>query len=132
MTIAVPTELSRCGGARSSRSQRKCQETSHVEPSILSRNATSQPVYIQRSSVWLTGRPGLPGVMYASHSQRIVAIGWASAFPREPGAGGTARAVAAGTDGAATADLPRVGRRGAQTLTVERAESRPLEWRRYG
>src|SRR3954452_12080622 len=106
MTTAVPTELSRCGGARSSRSHLKCHETSQDEPSILSRKATSQPVYIQRSSVWLTGRPGLPGVMYASHSQRIVATGCASAFPREPGAGGTARAVAAGADGTATVVLP--------------------------
>src|SRR3954453_9683634 len=111
MTTAVPTELSRCGGARASRRHGKGPGTSHVEPSILSRNATSQPVYIQRSSVWLTGRPGLPGVMYASHSQRTVAMGCASALPSEPGAGGTARAVAAGADGAGTTDLPGAGGR---------------------
>src|SRR3982751_5933193 len=114
MTTAVPTELSRCGGARSSRSHLKCHETSKVEPSILSRKATSQPVYIQRSSVWLTGRPGRPGVMYASHSQRTVAIGCRSAADRVPGAGGTTRVVAAEWE-EGTADL--LGTSTAESLT---------------
>ncbi len=40
--MAVPALLSRCGGARSSRSHLKCQETSQEAPKTFSTNAAIQ------------------------------------------------------------------------------------------
>ncbi len=60
--MPVPTVLSKCGGAKSSRSHLKCQDTSHDEPSSLKTNATSHQRSISTVADCGVARPGLPRV----------------------------------------------------------------------